>query len=350
MPIKSQIKRQNSKPIASNAKRSRRNRLRRLARNRYASRQTFKRYLAPANSSITYTPYTRLLQSNDGSSARLEFCELFPILYKDQGVNLIFINPAKWVETRTQIQALIYSQFRPLKLYTRFLPCMGTGTSGSFSLGCIYNNSYPTYSKDLYRQLPQFEGGYMTQLWNQAGREIPCKTRLFQNAFALSNVTDQDIPVSIINIIEPNGDSFDEGQIVGHLAVTGVFSLSGPRVAPEIKALSGTYNATVTTQDNNVLLTLTNPPTNQFNVGDTFTMIVTDENGSTSLPSTQAINWSNVWRVFKQIVCTVIEVANAIVTIRALIPPELLASLVSTLDGEPGGVVEFQIIGRTDFQ
>lgn len=261
---------------------------------------------------------------------------------------LQFINPAKWVNTRTHDQAMLYSQFRPLTLKINYIPVCGTNTPGSLSFGAIYNSSYPTYTDDLYLRLPQFEGGFITSVWNPAQSFITCKSKLLQNQFALSHVSDQDIPITIMAIFE--GIPKDVNRF-GYFAITGTYALSGPRMSPEETSVSGTAtNAPVSASSEQVVLDWTPTQGQNFKAGDTFSALVTGINEGNTNGVSLGINWKHVFKVFKNIVCTVISIAEKVLKVAVAVAPILLGSINTNNLTATGISLSFEVLGRSDFQ
>lgn len=266
---------------------------RRTKQSRKRNRRSFIRYAAaPFNTSVFARTYSRITQTQTPGHARLSYCELFPVTYHEHGLSFFLImNPSKWVGTRTQTQAMIYSQFRPLKIHASFVPTVGTATNGMFSFGAAYNNAYPDYTDDLYMRLPQMEGGYITSIWHQSSSEVHCRTLLFQNNYSLGDVTVQDIPLTLIGML--SGTSVSEGTVMGYVAVSGVFDLSAPRTTG-LSYIAGVAEGTATVNDSgNVVLSVNK--INQLenvHVGDTLSAIVKYSNNSNpSIQPFQMFEW-----------------------------------------------------------
>lgn len=334
-------KQQNQKQNTPRQSRKSRNRNRRRQRRQ----NSFTRSLnfAPTSQSSTIRLYADIRARRDGT-AHLSFCELFPITISQDGLSSVtLINPAKWIGTRTKDQALLYSQFRPIRINVSYVPTVGTNTPGLISFGAVYNNAYPTYSQELFMRLPQMAGGFITSLWQTATTNIPCSTKLFQNNFALSNVGEQDIPITLVTICN---NAPTELSSPGYLCVYGTLSLSGPRAAPEIPSISGESSGSISVTNGQVTLTATSL---NLVVGDTFQALITSNTLTNPTNVTNGPDWKKIFRVFSNIVCTVLEVSETILKIAVAVAPILLTGAENT-EINALGTVGFTIIGRTDFQ
>jgi hypothetical protein len=303
-----------------------------------------------ANYNTNMRTFSDLKLRRDGT-AIVSFCELWPIKNTQGAINsLIFINPSKWVGRRTQAQASLYSQFRPLRLKVDYIPTVGTATNGSVSFGAFYNSTFPTYSEDLAYSLPNSEGGFMCSAWSRYSTQIKCGTNLLQNQFGMSYVTQDDIPITLMTIAQGVNQNI---QTIGYIAVSGLLHLSGPRTAPVGGNLSGNIKGVANYDPTTGLVTIDIPPENLSNVniqqGDSFDALIQD-NGLSPLVEVRsqiqrAINWGKIFGVFKKVACTVIKIAETAITVVAAIAPLFgVAAVRSTIAD-----VQMEIIGRTTF-
>lgn len=318
--------------------------MKKLRRNRRIKRTSYRETLsfAPTSRATTLRLYADIKTSRNGT-AHLSFCELFPIKIVQDGLSsLTLINPAKWVGTRTKDQALLYSQFRPIRLEVQYIPTVGTTTQGLISFGATYNNAYPEWDSSLFMRLPQMAGGFITSLWKSAHTFLPCSTKLFQNYFALSEVGDQDIPISIMTIC--NG--FDPGlESPGYLCVSGVMALSSPRSSPP-NNVAGQTTGTVSVTNGQVVIQC--EPLN-LSLGDSFQAVVNQNSVQTTGNALGAPDWRKIFKIFTRVVCTVIEVTETVLKIAVAVAPILLGTG-RTNNINTTGIVGITIIGRTDFQ
>lgn len=305
-------------------------------RNRITSR--IRRSFAPVSLSTTVKTYARITQGRNPGTARLAYCELFPVYKRQLGFTSCFIqiNPAKWTGTRTHTQAMLYSQFRPLSLTATYVPNVATNTPGQFSFGAIYGDNFPSFTEALPMQLPQFEGGFITTIWQRSFSRIRCGTMLLQNNFNLSNVDPEDIPITLLGVVHES-DLPDE-TLVGYVALSGVFDLKGVRTQPLLQSVSGVLKGTATISDdsNSIILQV---PVTQLNKGalspgTAFQAIVT---GQEMNPNTRAFDWGEFFTTFRtyflrtvevvgqiaRVVLTIVEVISALPLKRALTNVEL---------------------------
>lgn len=327
---------QNSKP-----KNNRRNRRRRQSYRR--RRMNIRQTIAPLTVGTTSKIYSNLTQR--GNSARLDFCELFPIQVVNNGIScLILINPAKWISTRTYDQARLYTQFRPQYLNIEFISNVATSTPGLVSFGSYYANSHPDYTSDLFLRLPQTEGGFISSVWQSCRSKVRCGTALSQNKYALQEVTDEDIPVSLVFMT--NATNLAVGSIVGYCALSGAFILTGPRTTKEEQNVSGTYQAQVQINDGKP----------EIVVEDQFHCFVPDqevmfkptavtEGQQLLLANGLSVDWKKIFKVFVNVLGKVVSVVGTVVKIAVAVAPIILAEPVNGVLNT-GTTVNLEMIGK----
>lgn len=280
---------------------------------------------APTTVGTTSKIYSRLTQR--GNTARLDYSELFPVIIPSSGVsNLIFINPAKWINTRTYDQARLYTQFRPQFLHAMFISNVATSTPGLFSFGSYYASSHPDYTDDLFLRLPQTEGGFITSIWQTARTSIRCGTALSQNKYSLQEITSEDIPITLV--CTTSNVPGQPGDVVGYVALTGAFLLTGPRTTKEDQNVSGDYSGPITIENNQCVLQVEDrfhcfAPDQELSlkttdVNTTQQLLLTDANGL-------SIDFKKIFKVFVTVLGKVVSVVGTVVKIALAVAPLILA-------------------------
>lgn len=303
-----------------NNNRRRRNRRRINRRTNSWIRTSF----APMTIGTTTKIFSNLTQR--GNTARLDFCELFSITIPSSGLsNLIFINPAKWINTRTYDQARLYTQFRPQYLHIEFISNVATSTPGLVSFGSYYSTSHPDYNEDLFLRLPQTEGGFITSVWQSTRTNVRCGTALSQNKYGLQSITEEDIPITLVTITKDVPG--DIGSTIGYLALSGAFLLTGPRTSKEDQNVSGDYNAQVEITNNTPVLVVEDR-FHCFVPDQEVSLKVTDVNeGDHQLTdvSGNKIDFKKIFKIFTTVLGKVISVVGTVAKIALAVAPIILA-------------------------
>lgn len=348
-----QTRNQNNNNNNNNQQRRRR-RNRRFRNRRGGRRSIVYQSRAPVSRSVTIKSYANIKTMRDGN-VHLEFSEVFPVTFSKYYPTSFFllVNPAKWVSRRTQMQSRLYSSFRPLKLHVNYFPSVSTATPGLFSFGALYGTG-TIDAATLSTTLPQTEGGFMTSIWQRFHTVIPCKTKLSQNNYRLTDVDRENIPITLMGACSNTQFPDTEPSVpIGFIMVSGVFSLVGPRTEPADPNVSGEVMGTVSASNQQVSVSA--PKTDNMadlKPGDTFSAEVLGVNQATGNDIVEAfkdINWQNIFQTFRTVVCTVLEVTETIIRIAVAVAPFFLANFPTEITNA-NTIVKMEIIGRTDFQ
>lgn len=317
-----QPKTQNKTTKSNQRRRRNRRRSRNIMKRSFATKQ----FAAPTTIGSISKIYSNLQQN--GNTARLSFCELFPVTIPTAGCSsLIFINPSKWPSTRTYDQARLYTTFRPKFISVEFISNVATNTPGLLSFGSYYGNSHPDYTEDLFLRLPQTEGGFISSVWQSCHSKVACGTALKQNKFSLQMVTEEDIPITLVTIV--NGTNMPVGSVVGYLAVAGAFLLTGPRTTKIEENVSGSYTGQIQIENDNAYW-IVDDKFHCFAADQNVEMKVSDINTTQQtllqLQNGTTIDWKKIFKVFTNVLGKVVSVVGTVCKIVLAVAPIVLAT------------------------
>lgn len=228
-------------PNQQNRRRRRRNRRRRVGRPR------FRRSFAPTSFSFSTATYANQRTTRNGAIHVISR-EIFQIVKGDGDILnwALPYTPSKWSNTRTAQIVRQYASFRPIAVRLIWQPMVSTDTSGSFTMGTIFNSIKVNYGDvgGAERSLAGTNGGFITTIWKPCVSKVRLSTCLRANNFPTNCIDPDDIPFWITSSINSNVDGH-----VGHVIIESVISLTNP-INTEVTPLPSTIFSAHIIHDN----------------------------------------------------------------------------------------------------
>lgn len=164
--------------------------------------------------------------------------------------------PVKWNHARAAALLALFSQYRPRSIRISYVSTCATVDSGAVSVGTVWagdrffsSDSDAEYSAALV----QTSGGFSTVVYRNRSSIVRCGTQLRYNLYPTSQISEDEIPFTILVHVRSSLQSVQ----IGKLVISGDIQMVGPTrtgIAPA--TYSGTIEFHKDQQNNETYFTL----------------------------------------------------------------------------------------------